>query len=123
MPHKKLYGKDADLSYLNIIGERAFVYIEIPNKLGHTSWEGMVCGFSKTVSNSYLIWNPKRGAWWRAGNIIGPVDSARRGALVREVPPAEEPAESATKKRQCEEPPTEEARRVRHQSYNRGRLA
>ena len=29
-------------------------------------------------------------------DIIGPVDSARRGALVREVPPVEELAESAT---------------------------
>ena len=35
-------------------------------------------------------------------NIIGPVDSARREALVREVPPAEEPAESAPNKRRCE---------------------
>ena len=42
------------------------------------------------------------GTCRRAGNIIGPVDSARRGALVREVPPAEEPAESAAKKGQCE---------------------
>ena len=38
----------------------------------------------------------------RVGNIIGPFDSSKRGALVREVPPAEEPAESAAKKRQCE---------------------
>ena len=35
-------------------------------------------------------------------NIIGPVDSARRRALVREVPSAEKPADSAAKKRQCE---------------------
>ena len=34
-------------------------------------------------------------------DIIGLVNSARRGALVREVPPAEEPAESAAKKCQC----------------------
>ena len=34
------------------------------------------------------------------GNIIGPVDSAKRGALVRHVPPAEEPTESAANKRQ-----------------------
>ena len=37
----------------------------------------------------------------KAGNIIGSVDNARRGALVRQVPLAEEPAESAAKKRQC----------------------
>ena len=35
-------------------------------------------------------------------NIIGPVDSVRREALVHEVPAAEEPAGSATKKRRCE---------------------
>ena len=35
-------------------------------------------------------------------NIIGSVDSARRGALVPPVPPAEEPAESAAKKCQCD---------------------
>ena len=43
-----------------------------------------------------------RGICQRAGSIIGSVDSARRGALVRQVPPAEEPAESAAKKRQYE---------------------
>ena len=58
-PYKKLYGKDANLSHLKIIGARAFVRIKNPNKLGHTSWEGMVCGFSETESSSYRIWNPK----------------------------------------------------------------
>ena len=42
------------------------------------------------------------GTCLRAANIIGAVDSARREALVREVPLAEELAESATKERQCE---------------------
>ena len=51
--------KDADLSHLKIIGARAFIRIKNSNKLGHTSWEGMVCGFSETESNSYRIWNPK----------------------------------------------------------------
>ena len=55
--YKKTYGKDADLSHLKSIGARAFVRIKNPNKLGHTSWEGMVCGFSETDSNSYRIWN------------------------------------------------------------------
>ena len=56
-PYKKLYGKDADLSHLKIIGARAFVHIKNTNKLDHTSWEGMVCGFSETESNAYRIWN------------------------------------------------------------------
>ena len=34
-------------------------------------------------------------------NNISSVDRARRGALVRQVPPVEEPAESAAKKHQC----------------------
>ena len=34
--------------------------------------------------------------------IVGTVDSARRTALVRQVPPTEESAESAAKERQCE---------------------
>ena len=50
--YKKLYGNDADLSHLKLIGARAFVHIKNPNKLGHTSWEGMVCGFNETVSTS-----------------------------------------------------------------------
>ena len=58
-PYKKLYRKDADLSHLKIIGTRAFVYLRNPNKLGHTSWEGIVCGFNETEGNVYRIWNPK----------------------------------------------------------------
>ena len=58
-PYKKLYGKHAVLFHLKIIDARAFVHIKNPNKLGHTSWEGMVCGFSETMSSFYHIWNPK----------------------------------------------------------------
>ena len=58
-PYMKFYGKDADLSHLKIIGTRAFVDIKNPNRLGHTSWEGIVHGFSETDSNSCRIWNPK----------------------------------------------------------------
>ena len=54
-PDKKLYGKDADLFHHKIIGARAFVHIKNSNKLGHTSWEGMVCGFSETESNSFRM--------------------------------------------------------------------
>ena len=54
-PYKKLYGKDADLSHVKIIGARAFVHIKNPNKLGPTSWEGVVGDFNETESNSYRI--------------------------------------------------------------------
>ena len=58
-PFKLLYGKDADLSHLRMIGARAFVHIKDANKLGHTSWEGMMCGFSQNESNSFRTFNPK----------------------------------------------------------------
>ena len=51
--------KDADISHLRNFGARAFVYIKDVNKLGHTSWEGRVRGFSQNESNSFRIWNPK----------------------------------------------------------------
>ena len=64
---------------------------------------------SKNTGKSAWIWGTvtrseqePRDTCQRVGNIIGTVDSVRRGALVRQVPSAEEPAESAVKKRQCE---------------------
>ena len=42
------------------------------------------------------------GTYQRAGNIIGSVNSAGGGPLVRQLPPTEEPAESAAKKREYE---------------------
>ena len=69
-PYKKLCEKDAGLSYLKIIGARAFVHIKNPNKLGHASWEGMMCGFSNTESNSYRIWNPKTRRVVESRNVV-----------------------------------------------------
>ena len=69
-PYKKLYGKDDDLSHLKIIEARVFVHTKNPNKLGHTSWEGMVCDFSKTESNSYRVWNPKPRRVVESRNVV-----------------------------------------------------
>ena len=69
-PYKKLSGKDAELSHLKIIGARAFVHIKNPNKLGHTSWEGMVSGFSETRRNCYSIWNPKTRRVVESRNVV-----------------------------------------------------
>ena len=69
-PYKKLYGKDADLSHLKTIGARAFVHTKNPNKLGHTSWEGMVCGFRETESYSFRIWNPKTRRVMESMNVV-----------------------------------------------------
>ena len=69
-PYKVLYGKEADLSHLKIIGPRAFVHIKDSTKLGHTSWEGMVCDFSENESNSYRVWNPKTRRVVEARNVV-----------------------------------------------------
>ena len=68
--YKVLYGKEADLSHLKVIGSRAFVHIKDSTKLGHTSWEGMVCGFSENESNSYRVWNPKTRRVVEARNVV-----------------------------------------------------
>ena len=69
-PYKVLYGKEADLSHLKIIGSRAFVHIKDSTKLGHTSWKGMVCGFSENESNSCRVWNPKTRRVVEARNVV-----------------------------------------------------
>ena len=63
-PYKKLYGKDADLSYLKIIGARAFVHIKHPNKLGHTSWEGICAATARPRATPTAPGTQKRVAWW-----------------------------------------------------------
>ena len=61
-PHKKLYGKEGDLSLLKIIGARAFVHIEIyTEKLGNKAWEGRLCGYSQE-SKDYRLYNPETRA-------------------------------------------------------------
>ena len=50
-----LFGKGAHLSHLRLIGAWAFFHIMDAEKLVHTSWERMVCGFSQNKSNSLGI--------------------------------------------------------------------
>ena len=54
-PFKRLYGKEANLSHLKIVGARAFVHIKDAKKLEPKSWEGMLCGFSEDEALSYRI--------------------------------------------------------------------
>ena len=56
---KHLYGKEANLSHLKIIGGGAFVHIKDAEKLEPKSWEAMLCGFGEKETISYRIWNPK----------------------------------------------------------------
>ena len=69
-PYKKLYGKDADIFHLKIIGARVFVHIKNSNKLSYTSWDEMVCGFSEAASNSYRICNPKKRRVVERRNVV-----------------------------------------------------
>ena len=54
-PFKRLYGKEANLSYLKITGARAFVHIKDAKHLEPKSWKGMLCGFSKDEALSYRV--------------------------------------------------------------------
>ena len=40
------------------------------NNLGHTSWEGMMCGLSQSGSNSFGTWNPKTRRAVERGNFV-----------------------------------------------------
>ena len=63
-----------------------------------------------------------RGTCQRAGNIISTVDSAMRGALVRQVSSAEEMAQSAVRKAPvCKDPSAAQVRGLREQSKSRRR--
>ncbi|CAB1109543.1 unnamed protein product [Ectocarpus sp. CCAP 1310/34] len=56
-PYKALYGKDAYLGHLRVIGSRAFVHEEThTRKLEHRAWEGRLVGYSMD-SKSYRIYN------------------------------------------------------------------
>ena len=90
-PYKNLYGKDADLSHLKIIGARASVHIKNPNKLGHTSWEGIVCGFSETESNSHRIWNPKTRRVVENRNVVFIETSPNVLPATRRLSPQQDP--------------------------------
>ena len=67
MPFKRLYGKEANLSHLKIIGARAFVHIKDVKEMEPKSWEGMLWGFSENEALSYRVWNPKFAGWWGVG--------------------------------------------------------
>ena len=54
-PFKRLYGKEANLLNLKIVGARAFVYIENVKKLEPKSWEGMMCGFNEDDALYYRV--------------------------------------------------------------------
>ena len=94
-PFKRLYGKEANLSHLKIVGARAFVHIKDAKKLEPKSWEGMLCGFSDDEELSYRIWNPKTRRVVESRNVAfietppHLILQPTRLSPLRELPPAE----------------------------------
>ena len=68
--YKALYGKDAYLHQLRVIGSRVFVHEEVhTNKLKRRAWEGRLVGFSEE-SKSYRIYNSETRRVWVSRNVI-----------------------------------------------------
>ena len=94
-PFKRLYGKEANLSHLKIIGVKAFVHIKDAKKLEPKSWEGILCGFGEDESLSYRVWNPNTRRVVESKNvtfIVTPphlIPQPIRLSPLQELPPAE----------------------------------
>lgn len=69
-PYKALYGKDAYLGNLRVIGARSFVHVEThTKKLEPRAWEGRLVGYS-TDSKSYRIYNPATKRVRESRNVV-----------------------------------------------------
>ena len=89
-PHKVVYGKDADLSHIKIFGVRAFVPIDDSTKLRYTSWDGIVCDFSKKRVTTIACGTPgsnvllKLGTWSSSKHHHAWVQSLRSSLSCKE---------------------------------------
>ena len=94
-PFKRLFGKEANLLHIKIIGARAFVHIKDAKKLEPRSREGMLCGFSEDEALSYRICNPNSRGVVESRNVTffetPPHLTPRRTRLspLRELSPAD----------------------------------
>lgn len=69
-PYKRLYGKDAHLGHLKVIGARAFVHVETyTKKLEPKAWEGRVVGYSSD-SKSWRVYNPTSQSVRESRNVV-----------------------------------------------------
>ena len=68
-PYEKLYGKDPT-SRISSHRRKGLRTKQKPNKIGHAPWEGMVCGFSETESNSHRIWNSNTRRVVESRNVV-----------------------------------------------------
>ena len=69
-PHKALYGIDAYLGHLRVIGARAFVHEETHTmKLEYRAWERRLVGYS-VDSKSYRIYNTETRRVRSSRNVV-----------------------------------------------------
>ena len=69
-PYKALYGKDAYLGHLRVIGARAFVNEEThTRKLVYRAWEGRLVGYNMD-SKSYRIYNNETRCVRSSRNVV-----------------------------------------------------
>ena len=69
-PYKALYGKDAHLGHLRVVGVRTFVHEEThTKKLGSRAWEGRLVGYSLD-SKSYRLCNAQTRLVRESRNVI-----------------------------------------------------
>ena len=77
-PYYRMFGKQASLRHLRVIGSSAFVHVETyKTKLANRAWPGILVGYSPN-SNAYRIYNPhtKRIVPSRNVTFIEPMDAA-----------------------------------------------
>ncbi|CAN0413516.1 unnamed protein product [Pylaiella littoralis] len=77
-PYFRMYGKQASLHHVRVIGSAAFVHVETHTaKLGQRAWEGRLVGYSPN-SNAYRVYNPhtKRVVSSRIVTLIETMDVA-----------------------------------------------
>lgn len=77
-PYFRMFGKQASLKHLRVIGCRAFVDVEVhTSKLQPKAWEGQLIGYSPN-SRVYRIYNQKTGRIVSSRNVtfIEPMDVA-----------------------------------------------
>eukprot|EP00903_Cladosiphon_okamuranus_P015299 g14134.t1 len=69
-PYKALFGTDAHLGHLRVVGARAFVHVEThTKKLDSRAWEGRLVGYSLD-SKSYRIYNAQTRRVRESRNVV-----------------------------------------------------
>ena len=85
-PYYRMFGKQASLVHLRVIGARAFVHVELhQSKLEPRAWEGKLVGYSPN-SRAYRVYNPitKKIVTSRNVTFIEPVDAAMPPASIED---------------------------------------